>query len=131
MKVLVVEDDRKLARFLAQALTEEGYIVDICGRGRDAIAQTGHIAYSLVVLDWMLPDIDGVSVCREIRRSASNVPILMLTARAEIGERVTGLDAGADDYMTKPFELEEGTLTLEQTVNPTRFVVRLPIHLPS
>lgn len=107
MKVLVVEDDKKLARFLAQALTEEGYVVDTCSRGRDALTQAGHIAYSLIVLDWMLPDLDGVTVCREIRRSASNVPILMLTARGEVGERVTGLDAGADDYMTKPFELEE------------------------
>ncbi len=107
MKVLVVEDDKKLARFLAQALTEEGYVVDTCSRGRDALTQAIHIAYSLIVLDWMLPDLDGVTVCREIRRSASNVPILMLTARGEVGERVTGLDAGADDYMTKPFELEE------------------------
>jgi DNA-binding response OmpR family regulator len=107
MKVLVVEDDKKLARFLSQALTEEGYVVDTCARGRDALTQSSHIAYSLIVLDWMLPDLDGVTVCREIRRSASNVPILMLTARAEVGERVIGLDAGADDYMTKPFELEE------------------------
>jgi two-component system, OmpR family, response regulator len=107
MKVLVVEDDRKLARFLSNALSEEGYVVDTCSRGRDALTQAGHIDYSLIVLDWMLPDIDGVTVCREIRRSASTVPILMLTARADVGERVTGLDAGADDYMTKPFELEE------------------------
>ena len=107
MKVLVVEDDKKLARFLAQALTEEGYVVDTCSRGRDALTQAGQVPYAVIVLDWMLPDLDGVAVCREIRRSASNVPILMLTARAEVGERVTGLDAGADDYMTKPFELEE------------------------
>ncbi|MBX3202675.1 MAG: response regulator transcription factor [Labilithrix sp.] len=107
MKVLVVEDDRKLARFLALALTEEGYVVDTCSRGRDALVQASHIGYALIVLDWMLPDLDGVTVCRELRRSASKVPILMLTARGELGERVTGLDAGADDYMTKPFELEE------------------------
>ncbi|MBX3209379.1 MAG: response regulator transcription factor [Labilithrix sp.] len=107
MKVLVVEDDKKLARFLAQALTEEGYVVDTCSRGRDALVQASHIGYSLIVLDWMLPDLDGVTVCRQLRRTASKVPILMLTARGEVGERVTGLDAGADDYMTKPFELEE------------------------
>jgi DNA-binding response OmpR family regulator len=107
MKVLVVEDDKKLARFLAQALGEEGYVVDTCARGRDALAQAGRIAYALIILDWMLPDLDGVAVCRDIRRTASAVPILMLTARSEVGERVTGLDAGADDYMTKPFELEE------------------------
>jgi two-component system, OmpR family, response regulator len=107
MKILVVEDDRKLANFLTKALTEEGYVVDTCRSGRDAVLQAGHIAYSLIVLDWMLPDLDGVTVCRQIRRSASTVPILMLTARAELGERVTGLDAGADDYVTKPFELDE------------------------
>lgn len=107
MKVLVVEDDKKLARFLAQALTEEGYVVDACSRGRDALEQARHITYALIVLDWMLPDLDGVTVCRELRSSANKVPILMLTARGEVGERVTGLDAGADDYMTKPFELEE------------------------
>ena len=107
MKVLVVEDDKKLARFLAQALTEEGYVVDTCSRGREALAQVSQTAYGLIVLDWMLPDLDGVSVCRAIRQSPNSVPILMLSARAEIGERVTGLDAGADDYLTKPFELEE------------------------
>ena len=107
MKVLVVEDDKKLARFLTKAFSEEGYIVDACRSGREALTQAGHIGYSLIVLDWMLPDLDGVTVCRELRRTACNTPILMLTARAEVGERVTGLDAGADDYMTKPFELDE------------------------
>lgn len=107
MKVLVVEDDLKLERFLVKALTEEGYVVDGCRSGQDAVAQASGIAYSLIILDWMLPDLDGVSVCRQIRRSGATVPILMLTARAEIGERVIGLDAGADDYLTKPFALDE------------------------
>lgn len=107
MKVLVVEDDKKLAPFLKKALTEEGYIVDACRTGREAKEQAMSIAYSLILLDWMLPDIDGVSVCRDLRRGGNNTPILMLTARAEVGERVIGLDAGADDYLTKPFELDE------------------------
>jgi len=107
MKVLLVEDDRKLARFIAQALSEERYVVDTCRSGRDALAQARHIEYALVILDWMLPDLDGVSVCREVRRSGNNVPIMMLTARAEVAERVMALDAGADDYLTKPFHLEE------------------------
>jgi DNA-binding response OmpR family regulator len=107
MKVLVVEDDKKLALFLRKALSEEGYIVDACRHGREALVQASNIAYALILLDWMLPDLDGVTVCREIRRSANNIPIVMLTARADVGERVTGLDAGADDYITKPFELEE------------------------
>lgn len=107
MKVLVVEDDKKLAIFLTKALSEEGYIVDACRSGREALLHASNIAYSLILLDWMLPDLDGISVCREIRRSANNIPIVMLTARADVGERVTGLDAGADDYVTKPFELDE------------------------
>lgn len=107
MKVLVVEDDKKLALFLKKALGEEGYIVDGCRSGREALVQASSIAYSLILLDWMLPDLDGVTVCRELRRSANKIPIVMLTARSEVGERVTGLDAGADDYVTKPFELEE------------------------
>ena len=107
MKVLVVEDDKKLARFLTKALSEEGYVVDGCRSGREALTQAANIAYSLILLDWMLPDLDGLTVCRELRRTASNVPILMLTARSELGERVAGLDAGADDYMTKPFALRE------------------------
>jgi two-component system, OmpR family, response regulator len=107
MKVLVVEDDKKLALFLTKALSEEGYIVDACRSGREAITQASNIGYALILLDWMLPDVDGVTVCRELRRAANAIPILMLTARGEVGERVTGLDAGADDYMTKPFELEE------------------------
>jgi DNA-binding response OmpR family regulator len=107
MKVLLVEDDRKLQRFLMRALEEEGYVVDACRTGDDAIQQATAIAYELIVLDWMLPEKDGLSVCRELRRLGSRTPIVMLTARGEVGERVTALDAGADDYVTKPFHLDE------------------------
>lgn len=107
MKVLVVEDDRKVARFLSRVFTEEGYAVDLCGRGADAVAQGAGGVYDLVLLDWMLPDLDGLSVCRELRRSGVTSPVLMLTARGETRERVLGLDAGADDYVVKPFEVEE------------------------
>jgi two-component system, OmpR family, response regulator len=107
MKLLVVEDDRKLATFLAKALTEEGYEIDACRNGRDAVARIAQHEYALVVLDWMIPELDGLGVCREVRRSDNRVPILMLSARAEVNERVTALDAGADDYLTKPFHLEE------------------------
>jgi len=107
MKALIVEDDRKLVSFLSRAFSEEGYVVDSCRTGTDAIAQATRVAYDLIVLDWMLPEQDGLSVCREVRRSGNSVPILMLTARNEVGERVLALDAGADDYVVKPFYLDE------------------------
>lgn len=107
MKILVVEDNKKLALFLKRALTEEGYIVDSVSDGSTAISQIQSISYDLVVLDWMLPETDGLSVCRTLRAAGSSVTILMLTARGEVNERIAGLDAGADDYLIKPFDLGE------------------------
>jgi len=107
MKVLVLEDDQKLARFLARVLCEEGLAVDLCANGTDALAQAQEELYDLVILDWMVPDTDGLTVCREIRRAGGRAPILMLTARGETRERVLGLEAGADDYMIKPFDVGE------------------------
>ena len=107
MRILVVEDDARLARFLERVLVEEGYSVDRCSSGADALAQVRGSAYDLVLLDWMIPDLDGIEVCRQIRRGGATLPILMLTARDQVSERVLGLDAGADDYLVKPFELEE------------------------
>jgi DNA-binding response OmpR family regulator len=107
VKILVVEDDRKLARFLQRVLSEEGHTADVCSRGADALEQVRAGIYSLVLLDWMLPDLDGLEICRQLRRSSVTVPIMMLTARGEVSERVLGLDSGADDYLVKPFEVEE------------------------
>jgi two-component system, OmpR family, response regulator len=107
VKLLVVEDNRKFSSFLLRALTEEGYVVDALFDGGSVLAQVEAVAYDAIVLDWMLPSLDGVSVCRTLRERGNRVPILMLTARNETGERVMGLDAGADDYMVKPFEFEE------------------------
>lgn len=107
MKILIVEDDRKLQSFISRALTEEGYVTDVCRTGREALEQLGQIAYDAVVLDWMLPEGDGLSVCRALREKGSRVPVLMLTARDDVGEKVVALDAGADDYVTKPFHLAE------------------------
>ncbi|MDI3285452.1 response regulator transcription factor [Polyangium sp. 15x6] len=107
MKILVVEDNKKLASFLSRALSEEGYTVDVVADGATAIQQIQALSYDLVILDWMLPEMDGLSVCRTVRQRGCQVPILMLTARAEVPERIAGLDAGADDYLAKPFDLGE------------------------
>lgn len=107
MKILVVEDNKKLARFLQKAFEEEGYDVDSVEDGSEALERTGTINYDLIILDWMLPGMDGISVCRTIRGRGAQTPILILTARAEVSERIAGLDAGADDYLPKPFDLGE------------------------
>ena len=106
-KVLVVEDNPKVARFLRRLLSDEGLVADGCADGDEAVRQVKDGRYDLVLLDWMLPGQDGLSVCRELRRSGSKVPVLMLTARSELRERVLGLKSGADDYVVKPFEVEE------------------------
>jgi DNA-binding response OmpR family regulator len=88
-------------------LQEEGYVVDGCAKGEQGLRQAASGLYDLVVLDWMLPDVDGLSLCRRLRERGASIPILMLTSRAEISERVIALDAGVDDYVVKPFEIEE------------------------
>jgi DNA-binding response OmpR family regulator len=107
VKVLVVEDDVKLSRFLQRVLVDEGYAADECATGTHALSRARSGTYDLVLLDWMLPDVDGLSVCRRLREEGYSVPILMLTARGELRERVLGLEAGADDFVVKPFEVEE------------------------
>jgi DNA-binding response OmpR family regulator len=107
VKLLVAEDDRKLGSFLKRVFVEEGYVVDVCTTGQDALAQASSGVYDLLVLDWMLPEVDGLEVCRRLRERGATLPVLMLTARSEVPERVLGLQAGADDYLGKPFEVEE------------------------
>lgn len=107
MKILLVEDDARMGQLLRRGLVEEGHLVDICERGADAAVQVRTVAYDVVVLDWGLPDVDGVTVLRGWRAQGITTPVLMLTARGAVGERVTGLRAGADDYLIKPFDFEE------------------------
>jgi len=107
MRVLVVEDDLRMARLLRRALEEEGHAVDVAGDGPEGLWMATENPYSAIVLDVMLPGFDGFEVCRRLRAAGSWVPVLMLTARDEVGDRVRGLDAGADDYLVKPFSLLE------------------------
>jgi len=113
MRLLIVEDEPKMARMLQRGLAEEGHQVDVCHNGSDAEAQARAVAYDVIVLDWNLPDTDGVTVLRGLRDAGFTTPVLMLTARGTIGERVTGLRAGADDYLVKPFDFEELLARLE------------------
>jgi two-component system OmpR family response regulator len=107
MRILVVEDESDLLNVLTQALREEGYAVDSAGDGQEALfkASAGH--YDAIVLDLMLPVTDGWEVLRKLRKEGHTVPILVLTARDAVHDRVSGLDLGADDYVRKPFELDE------------------------
>lgn len=107
MRVLLVEDEQGAAKMLAKGLREESYAVDVAGDGEKALEQAYLNDYDLIILDVMLPGKDGFEVCRELRASGSAVPILMLTARDAVEDRVEGLNTGADDYLAKPFDFDE------------------------
>jgi DNA-binding response OmpR family regulator len=107
MRILVAEDEKGVAAFLRQGLKEAGYAVDIARDGREALDFLDTVEYDLVVLDIMLPRIDGIAVLRQARSRRMRVPILLLTARDEVSDKVNGLDSGADDYLTKPFAFPE------------------------
>jgi two-component system, OmpR family, copper resistance phosphate regulon response regulator CusR len=107
MRLLLVEDDARIARFVAKGLREQTYAVDIATTGDDALYQADINTYDLIILDVMIPGRNGFEVCRELRKAGQRMPILMLTARDAVEDRVTGLDHGADDYLTKPFEFRE------------------------
>jgi DNA-binding response OmpR family regulator len=107
MRLLLVEDDPRIARFVAKGLREEAYAVDVSVNGDDALYEAAINTYDLIILDVMIPGRNGFEVCRELRRAGQRMPILMLTARDAVEDRITGLDHGADDYLTKPFEFRE------------------------
>jgi len=125
VKVLVVEDDEKVGRFLVRVLGEEGYTVDLVKNAADAIRQGGTGLYDLLVVDWMLPDGDGLEVIRDLRKSGGITPVLMLTARGETKEKVISLDAGADDYLVKPFEVEEFVARVRALIRRTHGFAKL------
>jgi DNA-binding response OmpR family regulator len=107
MRILVIEDNAKMADAICRGLSQHGYVVDTCHLGFDGEEAAVTKSYDAIVLDLMLPDRDGIDVCRNLRRRGSSTPILMLTALSDTEMKVSGLDAGADDYLTKPFDFEE------------------------
>jgi two-component system OmpR family response regulator len=125
--VLVVEDELRMAALLKRGLQEDGYAIDVVGTGTDAVWHAKEFSYDAVVLDVMLPGLDGVEVCRRLRGAGRWMPILMLTARDAVEDRVRGLDAGADDYLTKPFSFAELSARMRALIR--RGVVERPSDL--
>src|SRR6185503_9266238 len=135
MRILLVEDEPHAAQMLAKGLREEAYAVDVVGDGEKAVYQAAITDYDAIILDVMLPLQDGLSACRTIRQDGSSVPILMLTARDAVESRIDGLDSGADDYLTKPFDFGELLARLRAIIRrgrrpPTPSILRVgPIEL--
>lgn len=107
MRLLLVEDERRISAYVKRGLEEEGYAVDAVYTGQEAVDWAEASIYDLIILDILLPELDGISVCRKLRRRGDRTPVLMLTARDTVDDRVAGLDAGADDYLVKPFAIKE------------------------
>ena len=107
MRILVVEDEEKIAKFIKRGLKEEGYAVDVAHDGEEGHFMATTNEYDLTILDWMLPKLDGLHLCRKLRDEHVNTPILMLSAKDSVKDKVSGLDSGADDYLAKPFAFEE------------------------
>jgi DNA-binding response OmpR family regulator len=107
MRVLLVEDEKKMASFIERGLKEEGYAVDICNDGEKGWEYASTNEYDVMILDLMLPKVNGLELCGKIRQGGNRTPVLMLTARDSVGDKIKGLDQGADDYLTKPFAFDE------------------------
>jgi len=120
MRILLVEDEPRAAQMLAKGLREEAYAVDVVGNGERAVYQASITDYDAIILDVVLPLKDGLAVCRDIRRDGSVVPVLMLTARDAVEARIAGLDSGADDYLTKPFDFGELLARLRSVIRRGR-----------
>ena len=129
MRVLLVEDDGQVAEVVRRGLEHDGFAVDVTASGRDSIWFTNEFDYDVMVLDLNLPDIDGLEVCRELRQLGSPTPMLMLSSRQGVADRVQGLDSGADDYLPKPFALREVVARVRALArrNPTTPAVALEV----
>lgn len=119
----MVEDEDKIAAFIKKGLEEEGYAVDVVGDGESALDYASSVDYDVIILDIMLPRRDGISVCQKLRERGCNAPILMLTARDAVDDRVRGLDAGADDYLVKPFAFRELVARIRALLRRPRDVI--------
>jgi two-component system OmpR family response regulator len=130
MQILVAEDDVRLGALLETALAEEGWEVELVGDGLSAFGRAlpGGLPYDVLLLDWMLPSLDGISVCRRLRDLGVHTPVLVLTARGTVPDRITGLDAGADDYLTKPFDIDELLARLRALNRRTTIGHGQPLH---
>ena len=127
MRILLVEDERKISAYVRRGLEEAGYAVDAAFTGPEALRWAGMAEYDAVVLDILLPEMDGIAVCRELRKRGVGAAVLMLTARDTIDDRVAGLDAGADDYLVKPFAMKELLARLRALARRTVETPRTPI----
>lgn len=107
MNILIVEDDEKILKSLKKGLKEEGFVVDVSKNGKEGLYLAEHNSYDIMILDWCLPELEGIDVCKKLRHGGNNTPILMLTVKNDIDDKVQSLDCGADDYMTKPFSFRE------------------------
>ena len=120
MKILIIEDEKKLARLLKQGLEENGFTVDLAHDGADGQYQVENYAYDAVLLDLMLPEVDGLTILASLRNQGSDVPVLIITARGEVEDRIKGLNLGADDYLAKPFDLDELIARLRALIRRSR-----------
>lgn len=129
MRILIIEDEKKVADFIKRGLKEEGYSVDVAFDGEEGHFQASSSEYDAIILDLMLPKIDGISLCKKLRADKINVPVLMLTAKDSVKDKVTGFDSGANDYLTKPFSFEEllarirALLRKSETATPTKIQI--------
>ncbi len=121
MRILLVEDEKRVASFIVRGLKEEHYAVDTADEAEKGLFMAGVNPYDLIILDVMLPGMDGLTLCRELRNKKQTVPILMLTARGSVKDKVQGLNAGADDYLAKPFEFEELLARVKALLRRNRF----------
>ncbi|HLG54255.1 MAG TPA: response regulator transcription factor [Vicinamibacterales bacterium] len=129
MQLLLVEDDLKLSRFIKKGLTEESFTVDVVGAGEEALDRVRATAYDLIILDIMLPRMNGFAVCEKIRALGLDVPILMLSARGVVEDRVKGLETGADDYLSKPFSFAELSARVRALLRRQKPSALRPLHV--
>lgn len=120
MKILIIEDEKRLARLLKQGLEEQGFVVDLAADGTEGQYQAEQYSYDALLLDLMLPEVDGLTILKGLRDTGNDVPVLIVTARGDVEDRIKGLNLGADDYLAKPFDLEELVARLRALIRRSR-----------